>query len=178
MVNQATLLFKIPPPVQRQIFNHLDQVALNNQTIRNLDLVSLLSANQPIRNPATNQAISFDDLINQNFPMATSVQKVVLKFAFIERYLMAQNIPNWATTNLVEKMIEPTMYVFSPFDYRQILNQAAIGGLLPSSSQPFGQVANKGHYQLQTIVANVLKNTTDPTGAALFTLNNSNQNYD
>ena len=178
VVNQATLLFKIPPPVQRQIFNHLDQVALNNQNVRNLDLVSLLSANQPINNPTTNQALTFDDLINQNFPMATSVQKVVLKFAFIERYLMAQNIPNWAITNLVEKMIEPTMYVFSPFDYRQILNKAAIGGLLPSSSQPFGQVANKGHYQLQTIVANVLKNTTDPTGAALFTLKNSNQNYD
>ena len=172
IVNDQTLVFKIPPDVQRPIFNHLDQLALNNSSIRNLDLITTLQSQTLINDR------SFDDLINQAFPMALPWQKMVLKFAFIERYLMAQNIPNWATTNLVEKMIEPTMYVFSPFDYRQILNQAAIGGLLPASNQPFGQVANKGHYQLKQILNQVLDQSQDPLPPAVFHLSNSNQNYD
>ena len=172
IVNDQTLVFKIPPDVQRPIFNHLDQLALNNSSIRNLDLMTTLQSQTLINDR------SFDDLIDQAFPMALPWQKMVLKFAFIERYLMAQNIPNWATTNLVEQMIEPTMFVFSPFDYRQVLNQSAIGGLLPASNQPFGQVANKGHYQLKQILNQVLDQSQPAVPPAVFHLSNSNQNYD
>lgn len=172
IVNDQTLVFKIPPDVQRPIFNHLDQLALNNSSHRNLDLITTLQSQTLINDR------SFDDLINQAFPMALPWQKMVLKFAFIERYLIAQNIPNWANTNLVDTMIEPTMFVFSPFDYRQVLNQAAIGGLLPSSNQPFGQVANKGHYQLKQILNQVLDQSQNPEPAAIFHLDNGNQNYD
>lgn len=172
VINDQTMVFKIPPDVQRTIFNHLDQLALNQGTVRNIDLVSLATSNQKINNQ------SLDDLIDRFFVAALAHQKIIIKFAFIERYLMAQSIPNWATTNRIEQMIEPTMFVFSPFASSQIFKQSAIGGILPSSSQPVGVVANKGHYQLKQIIATVLENSQVPTGAALFQLNHANNNYD